>query len=272
MGVEPIKLPRELATALRSAGERSGVDFGYLLDTAMRESSLDPQAKASGSSATGLFQFLDGTWLGLMKSEGPRLGYGQYADQIKRRTDGSFSVDDPATRQTILKLREDPQVASDLAAAYTKENGDYLTERFGRQPSAGELYIAHFLGPAGADRLFSAGLGDPDQPAAPLFPEQAAANPSIFYDGGEARSVRQLYRILVKQHEAGRVDANFTVQQMANGAQPAAAAPEAVPSRFAPGSVSFTALFRTAPESGASPVDPVPAGQGSAFFTQLYRR
>lgn len=51
--------------------------FDYLLRTAIRKSSLSPDAKARTSSVTGLFQFLDSTWLQVMKEEGSRLGYGQ---------------------------------------------------------------------------------------------------------------------------------------------------------------------------------------------------
>ena len=163
MGVQPISVPQSLAYVLTAAGDRNGVDFDYLLQTAMRESSLNPQAKAQTSSAVGLFQFLEGTWLQVMKEEGPRLGYGDIASHIERSADGDYFVRDAATKAEILKLREDPQIAADLAAAFTKSNGDYLSQRFGRMPSAGELYIAHFLGAQGAERMFTAGLQDPDQ-------------------------------------------------------------------------------------------------------------
>ena len=83
-------------------------------------------------------------------------------------------------------MREDPQIAADLAAAFTKSNGEYLQAKFGRMPSAGELYIAHFLGAQGAERMFNAGLQNPDQIAANLFPRQADANKAIFYADGEA--------------------------------------------------------------------------------------
>ena len=75
MGVQPIAVPQSLAYVLNAAGDRNGVDFDYLLQTAMRESSLNPAAKATGSSAVGLFQFLESTWLQVMKEQGPRLGY-----------------------------------------------------------------------------------------------------------------------------------------------------------------------------------------------------
>ncbi|MHA6297965.1 lysozyme family protein [Devosia sp. CAU 1758] len=270
MGVQPISIPQSLANALTAAGERSGVDFGYLVQTAMRESSLDPQARASTSSAVGLFQFLEGTWLQVMKEEGPRLGYQAYADQISRTGDGDYAVADRAKRAQILALRETPQVAADLAAAFTRSNGEYLRGAFGRMPSAGELYIAHFLGAQGAERMFRAGLENPEQLAVGLFPRQAAANRAIFYDReGQARTIRQVYQVLVAKHEGGG-NAAFAAQQISG--QGAAAAPEQevvppLPSRFSRENMSFTGLFKTEAE------EPREEGQpGAAFFTQLYNQ
>src|SRR5690606_24311559 len=119
----PISLSPTLANALTAAGERSGVDFGYLLQTAIRESSLNPSAKASTSSAVGLLQFLESTWLQVMKQGGPRLAYQAYADQITVTGDGDYVVRDPAKKAEILALRENPQIAADLAAAFTRSNG-----------------------------------------------------------------------------------------------------------------------------------------------------
>ena len=265
MDVLPISAPQSLAYVLTAAGDRNGVDFDYLLQTAMRESSLNPQAKAQTSSAVGLFQFLESTWLQVMKEEGPRLGYGEYAQNIERDGDGDYVIRDPTIKAEILKLREDPQIASDLAAAFTKSNGDYLRTRFGRMPSAGELYIAHFLGAQGAERMFTAGLADPDQIAADIFPKQASANRTIFYANGEPRTIREVYRALVSKHEGGDASAGFSAQQMVGEATASNAQP-VVPSRFSPANMSFTGLFKNEPETGE-----VTAGS-SGFFAQLYAR
>ena len=133
MGVAPIAVPQGLAYVLNSAGDKSNVDFDYLLQTAMRESSLNPEAKAPSSSAVGLFQFLESTWLQTMKEQGPRLGYQQYADAISVDAEGDYVVRNKAMRKEILALREDPQIAADMAAAFTQSNGDYLAAKFGKQ-------------------------------------------------------------------------------------------------------------------------------------------
>jgi hypothetical protein len=274
MGVQPISVPHSLAYVLNTAGQRSGVDFDYLLQTAIRESSLNPKAKAQTSSATGLFQFIESTWLEVMKSDGPRLGYQRYADGIAVDGDGDYLIKDKALRQEVLALREDPQVAADLAAAFTRNNGAYLHARFGRMPSPGELYIAHFLGARGAEKMFVAGLSDPDQIAAKLFPKQAQANPTIFYDGGEPRTIRQVYRALVARHDGAvpAVDPKFAAQQMA-GNLPASKWPDTqpLPSRFNADDMSFTQLFST--ESEIRPRTLLtPAGErpDTALFTKLY--
>lgn len=267
MGVQSISVPQNLASALTAAGDRTGVDFSYLLQTAIRESSLNPSAKASTSSATGLFQFLESTWLQVMKEQGPALGYGQFANEIQRRSDGSYTIADPQRKAAILKLREDPQISADLAAAFTRTNGDYLKSRFGRNPSAGELYIAHFLGAEGAERMFRAGLENPDQLAVNLFPRQADANHAIFYSNGQPRTIREVYRVLVAKHETG-TNAAFSAQQMNGQSTAQAEQLPPVPSRFSTENMSFTGLFKTVPDAPAATTE---AG-GSAFFTQLYAR
>jgi len=285
MGVESISIPPNLARVITAAGQRSGVDFDYLVQTAMRESSLNPNARAQSSSAVGLFQFLESTWLQVVKEEGPRLGYGDIAQNITRTPSGDYVVADRQMRQDILAMREDPQMAADMAAAFTRINGDYLYERFGRRPSSGELYIAHFLGASGAEQLFQAGLQNPDAIATRIFPRQAAANPSIFYENGQPRTIRELYRALVSRHESTGASPAFVTQQIASEAQTGAtpqqqAQAPLIPSRYAPQNVSFTGLFRNAEptlaSTGTLPPLPLP-GEAAApepyepLFTGLYR-
>lgn len=183
-----------VATAMRQASAKTGTQFGYLMRTAMRESSMDPNAKASSSSATGLFQFVDRTWIGMMKNHGAEHGLGRYADAIQTDARGRQYVPDAKMRQEILALRKDPKVASLMAAELTEENRQTLHARLGRSVSDGELYAAHFMGADSASRLIRHAEQDPDATAASLFPAAARANRSIFYDhGGQARTVAQVY-------------------------------------------------------------------------------
>lgn len=183
-----------VAKAVRQASAATGAGFGYLMRTAMRESSMDPNAKATTSSATGLFQFIDQTWLGVMKNHGAEHGLGKYADAIQTDSRGRQYVPDADTRREILALRKDPKVASLMAASLTEDNRQALQTNLGRPVSDGELYAAHFLGAESASRLIRGAEQRPDGSAATLLPSAARANRSIFYDsGGQARSAAQVY-------------------------------------------------------------------------------
>jgi hypothetical protein len=188
--------------AIRDAARQTGAGFEYLLNTAIRESNLNPNAKAKTSSATGLFQFIDQTWLGTMKQSGASLGYGKYADAITRTPQGKLVVNDPAMRNEIFALRKDASANAKMAGAFANSNAKFLKERLGRTATDGELYMAHFLGASGAARFISAAEANPNGKAASLFPRAAAANSSIFYDRqGGAKSLKQVYAGLVAKHD-----------------------------------------------------------------------
>lgn len=199
-GLSGTGISGRIEQAFDAASDTTGTSFQYLLDTAQRESSLRPDAKAPTSSATGLFQFVEGTWLKTLKEEGPSLGLGQYSAEITKTANGRYQVADPAERQKILALREDPAVSSLVAGALTRRNAASLRDDIGRDATAGELYIAHFLGAKGASSLISAAGSDPTSSAADLFPQAARANPTIFYEGGRERTVAEVYANLTGKH------------------------------------------------------------------------
>ena len=181
------------AALLKQASQATGVSFDYLAKTAERESNFNPTAKAPTSSATGMFQFLEQTWLGMVKQEGPKFGLTNEAAAITS-SGGRFSVGDPAMRQRILSLREDPAVSATMAGAFASRNGRQLEEALGRKPKEGELYIAHFLGASGARDLISLAQQNPDAKAASYFDDAASANRSVFFDkAGRARSASEVY-------------------------------------------------------------------------------
>ncbi|KAB1074218.1 lytic transglycosylase domain-containing protein [Methylobacterium planeticum] len=191
--------------AIRDGAQSTGVGFDYLLATAQRESALDPAAKAATSSATGLFQFIDQTWLGVMKTAGPKLGLSDYADAITTRPDGTYTVSDTATRQTILDLRRDPKIASTLAGALTQKNREALSASLGREPTSGDLYAAHVLGARGATTLIGSAQASPARAAALDLPDAAAANRGLFYDrAGRPRTSAELYATLSTAAAGGR--------------------------------------------------------------------
>lgn len=275
MPVSAVSVSPALRHALNRAGDRNGVAFEYLLATAMRESRLDAEARAATSTAVGLFQFVESTWLEVIKEHGEALGYGELARQIHRDAEGGYQVPDPVQRARILGLREDPRMSADLAAAFTRANGAYLSARFGRMPSPGELYIAHFLGARGAERFFEIGLRTPDAVAAEHFPRQARANRPIFYDGDRARTIREVYRVLV----AGHRSTNGPTQSAALAAQQMAGAgvPSAVEVMLPNPLMSFVDLYRARAPEPAGPVAPaapkaVPERPTDEAFASFFSR
>jgi len=191
----------EVTQAVAHASEATGVDFGYLMQTAQRESSLESNAKARTSSASGLFQFIDQTWLDTVKRNGAEFGLGDYADAIQTRPDGRHFVSDPAMKQEILAERFNPASAALMAGALTRGAETRMEATLDRDVSGGELYMSHFLGTGGAIDFIQATEVAPGRQAADLFPKAAAANKPIFYDeSGRARSMREVYRNLIAKH------------------------------------------------------------------------
>jgi len=100
------------------------------------ESDGNPDAKNKRSSATGLAQFLDETWLRLIRTHRPDLVMGH-------------------SESEILGLRRDADLAREIAARFTEGNAEMLRRR-GLPVTPGTLYLAHFAGSAGAVAILSA--------------------------------------------------------------------------------------------------------------------
>jgi len=188
-----------VVAALKSAAAATGSDFHYLLGTAMRESSLKSNAQSSTSSASGLFQFVDQTWLGLVKEHGAQHGLGNYADAISRDSDGRYHADASA-KQSILALRKDPELSAMMAGEYAKSTQGAMRASLGRDVCGGELYAAHFLGPDAACKLIRLAGSEPGASAAAQFPQAASANKSVFFHAdGAPKSVREVYDWALRQ-------------------------------------------------------------------------
>ncbi len=182
----------QVHSAIARAAQATGVDFAYLLGEARLESSLNPNARAATSSAAGLYQFTGGTWLQTLDRHGGAHGLGWAGDAIS-----GGRVTDPAQRGAIMDLRYDPDAAALMAGELANDNRLVLTGVLGREPDAGELYLAHFLGAGGASQFLTALQSDPGQSAAALLPAAANANRTIFYDSaGAPRSLGEVMDLL----------------------------------------------------------------------------
>jgi hypothetical protein len=225
----PGRAATPVTSAIRGAANATGTSFGYLLATAKIESDLNPNLTMKSSSATGLFQFIDQTWLGTLKQAGPAFGYGAYANAITRNSAGHYSVDDPEMRKEIMKLRHDPTANSVMAGALTQKNAAALIRKIGRQPTDTDLYVAHFLGAGGAGKLIQLAGSNPQANAADAFPQAANANRPIFYDRqGNARSVSGVYAEIARRFKAAGDSAGATMMASA-GTYPLAQAARPTP-------------------------------------------
>src|SRR5262249_6714775 len=249
MNVEATTSNPVVTGAIRQAAQLTGADFKYLLATAQVESNLNPNAQVTTSSARGLFQFIDQTWLATLKEQGPALGYAPYASAIAKTPSGDYAIADPKMAEAVMNLRSDPNASALMAGAFTKANAGKLAARLGRNPTEGELYIAHFLGSAGASRLIALADSRPDMPAAAIFPTAARANPTIFYDGrGQARTASEIYRVLVSRYQSARGTPEAAPAVAASADEPSAAQPD-----FAPDQAVLAGTYAAASRLSAVP-------------------
>lgn len=268
--------------AIRQASQLTGARFSYLLATAKVESNLNPNAAAKTSSAGGLFQFIDRTWLGTLKEAGPYLGYDRYADAITRTDDGRYVVNDPSMRREIMALRQDPVANSLMAGVFTNSNAKQLTNNLGRAPTDGELYVAHFMGASGASRLIGMAESNPSGKAADAFPVAARANRSIFFDqSGRARSFAEVARNLTGRYDVARARMGTETAE-AMTATPSATStsftpesPSAVRAQQIAETASRIPALRNNPQAMAQYVTQAAAvqkpGQGESMFHNPYR-
>ena len=154
--------PSLINSAITAAGLTTNASLNYLVHVAILESRLRTYAHAPSSSAAGLFQFTKQTWLAMLKRHGASNGLSHYADAIEKRAN-RWVIADPGEADAIYSLRQDPTVSAAMAAELAKENAAILQRALGREPSDGELYAAHFLGPDGAAKLVAAKAKTPSR-------------------------------------------------------------------------------------------------------------
>lgn len=184
---------QRVTSAIQRAAQRTGVDFDFLMGQAKLESGLNANARAGTSSASGLFQFLDQSWLAVVDKHGAEHGLGWAADSIQK-SGGRYTVSG-GNRDAILALRNNPEVAALMAAEHASDNKGAIEKATGREATGTDMYMAHFLGLGGARTFLSAMKANPDRNAAAVFPAAARANRSVFFErDGSARSLSQVYQ------------------------------------------------------------------------------
>jgi hypothetical protein len=188
-------IPRWLVHSILKAAHVTGVDPVYMMTLADVESSLSPEAKAPTSSAKGLFQFIDSTWLEIVSMHAADYGFTAAAEAI-RMVNGEPVVSEK-DREWVMNLRTDPYFSALMAGELIKDVERALIAQGERELAEAELYLAHFLGARSAVRFLATLDQDPNMKASKLFPQAAKANAGLFTEGkGRKRrsvSVAELY-------------------------------------------------------------------------------
>lgn len=177
---ESVGIPRWLVETILRAAAETEVDPVYLMALADKESSFSPTARAATSSAEGLFQFVSGTWLELVRSFGAKHGMALEAAAIESRA-GQLVIADGDLRERVLGLRRDAYTAAVMAGEMMRRDRVRVEQRLGRELKRSECYLAHFFGAASAGRFMELADGKPRESAAALFRAAAQANRSLFY-------------------------------------------------------------------------------------------
>lgn len=194
----PVKVHQAIVERVVEAANKTEMDPALLMAIADKESNFSTTAKARTSSASGLFQFVEKTWLRALKDFGHRYGRSEEAKAIAGDAEAPPSVG-PQKRAQILNLRNDPYLSAALAAEMLKKDGAKIAEKIGRPLTAGETYLIHFLGPDDTERFMRAMDESPQMSAAALLPKPARANKPIFY---EQQGRRLKVRTVSEVHEA----------------------------------------------------------------------
>ena len=186
----PMRVRRWIVETVVRAAEATETDPVYLMALADKESSFLPENKARTSSAEGLFQFVERTWLEVVRDFGAKHGLAPEAALIK--TAGSqISIEDEAARERVLGLRRDAYLSAVMAAEMKKRDRAQVSRRIGRELKRPESYLAHLMGAQGAARMLEVLGAKPTQRASKVFPKAAKSNPTIFFakDGPRRRGL-----------------------------------------------------------------------------------
>ena len=208
---EKYRLDSAVVAAIRLGSLRTGVEFPYLMELAAAESSFNPRASASTTSAAGLYQFKGDTWLEAVRRHGGKYGLQRYARRVEFVVDDDGTrqpvIHDPALRRQVLDLRYNPVLCALLAAENVRDGKRRLSGKLSRKPGRTDLYLTHFFGMAGALSFLKVLATNPDGIAGELFPGAARRNRNIFQRSNHTlRTVTEVYHLLGRKFNTSRYE------------------------------------------------------------------
>ncbi len=266
--------------------ERTGVDFSYLLAQARIESGLDPSAQARTSSASGLFQFIDQTWLSTLDRHGEALGYGEAGQSHRQQRRAGAGDRSGHARGDHGDLRFNPKSAVDDGGRAGQRQPRCADAGAGPRTRCGPSFILRISSARAERRQFLGALG-----------QKPRCNPPPPSSPRRARQPGDLLRTLRRTALGGRSDAGDPGPGRAgdgggtggigalraaspNSGQPSKRtippqlpwAPFNAPSlpRYAPGSVCRRWRKHCEPASGL--IAPIPPRPGLAHVRSAYAR
>jgi hypothetical protein len=199
-----VRIPRKLVQTILRAAEATGADPAYMMALADKESSFLPDNKAATSSAEGLFQFVEKTWLEMIRDYGARHGM-EFAAAAVETVDGKPAIQSEPVREWVLGLRRNPYLSAVMAAEMLKRDKAKTERRIGRALDRSELYLMHFLGAESAAKLLELVSGKPKQSAPKVFPAAARANKTLFFAQEVVKQKRKTRHLTVSE-VYGKID------------------------------------------------------------------
>lgn len=180
----------------------TGVPEVYSRALFQQEGGGNPDARNARSTATGVTQFIEGTWLQVLHDYGEQYGLPrEMIDQIERNPRGGWRVRSADAREHLLALRFNPRWNALMSGHYANQEVEDMARRAGRPVSVQEAYLAHFMnGNTAGAWVRALGRGEGNTNARQMLrriyarnPGQAASiiaqNPSIFTEDATVESV-----------------------------------------------------------------------------------
>jgi len=187
------KIPPAVMNAIQAAAHDSGVDADLLAAVAWRESRFDPKARNRSSSAKGLLQFTNATWLQMIRDYGSEYNEAGYANAIRKSKAGALVVSGSHVRTAILKLRSDPVLSAKLAAENMRRERVALQDSVGRGVVPADLYLLHVLGPTGTIRFLNAVSQRPSEPSTKVIDWKVLRNAGLLARDDRAMTTSDTY-------------------------------------------------------------------------------